>query len=222
LFEWPNEDFAIKQHHLVAAADSEFVLIKSPIIPVEIRANYLSYTQIDNSPYSDYIIIFVIRNPYNVFTSLIKDGVNPLNTLQPNEGAHYHVQLGEYIAAAKFFLEAQEKNYPNVHAIKYEDFFPNNFEKLKLLMDTIGLKYSEDIFTNRSKKYIHSTSVDYDNINPEEIAYGKNRLSLRTWQINQPFQNMNSEVNIPEELSKQLSESEIIKKLGYSDPRITG
>jgi hypothetical protein len=33
---------------------------------------------------------------------------------------------------------------------------------------------------------------------------------------------MNSEVDIPEELNKILSESEIIKKLGYSDPRITG
>jgi hypothetical protein len=32
---------------------------------------------------------------------------------------------------------------------------------------------------------------------------------------------MNGEVDIPEELNKILTESDIIKKLGYTDPRIT-
>jgi hypothetical protein len=32
---------------------------------------------------------------------------------------------------------------------------------------------------------------------------------------------MNGEVDIPKELNKILTESDIIKKLGYTDPRIT-
>ena len=32
---------------------------------------------------------------------------------------------------------------------------------------------------------------------------------------------MNSDVDIPEELNKILSESDIVKQLGYTDPRIT-
>jgi hypothetical protein len=44
-------------------------------------------------------------------------------------------------------------------------------------------------------------------------------LELRTWQINQPFQNMNGDVNIPDELSDILENSPIIKQLGYTDPR---
>jgi hypothetical protein len=126
------------------------------------------------------------------------------------------------MVAAEFFLQSIENNYPNIYAIKYEDFFPNDFQKLRELMDTIGLEYTNDIFTQRSKNYIHVPHIDYKNIESNEVSYQKNRLELRTWQINQPFQNMNSEVNIPDELHKILSESEIIKKLGYSDPRITG
>jgi hypothetical protein len=61
--------------------------------------------------------------------------------------------------------------------------------------------------------------VNYDNIDSTNVSYNKNRLEFRTWQINQPFQNMNGEVNIPDELSDILENSPIIKQLGYTDPR---
>jgi hypothetical protein len=89
-------------------------------------------------------------------------------------------------------------------------------------MDVIGLEYTNDIFTNRSKNYIHSRDINYDDIDPNNVSYNIDRLKLRTWQINQPFQNMNSEVNIPDELSNILKNSNIVQELGYSDPRITG
>jgi hypothetical protein len=53
---------------------------------------------------------------------------------------------------------------------------------------------------------------DYDVTQP----YGG---EVRVWQINQPFQNMNGEVDIPDELSDILENSPIIKQLGYTDPR---
>jgi hypothetical protein len=201
--------------------DKKFIIVKNPILPIDIRAGGVPFTRYVASNYYDYTIIFVIRNPWNVFTSIIKDGGNPLNNLEPNQGPQYHIKVQEYMVAAEFFLQSIENNYPNIHAIKYEDFFPNDFQKLRELMDTIGLDYTNDIFTSRSKNYKHVPHIDYKNIESNEVSYQKNRLELRTWQINQPFQNMNSEVNIPEELNKILSESEIVKKLGYSDPRIT-
>ena len=63
------------------------------------------------------------------------------------------------------FLDAQNKElYPNLYSIKYEDFFPNNYEKLRHLADEIGLEYAEDIFCTRSKAYLHWRNIDYNNI----------------------------------------------------------
>ena len=78
LYECPYEYFSITYVDLENSGDKEFVLKKTPILPVEIRANTLERTQL-GFEYGDYILIFVIRNPWNVFTSIIKQGVNPLN-----------------------------------------------------------------------------------------------------------------------------------------------
>jgi hypothetical protein len=201
------------------SADNQYILVKNPILPIDIRAGGVPFTRHIDSRYYDYSIIFVIRNPWNVFTSIIKDGGNPLNNLEPNQGPQYHIKVQEYMVAAEFFLQSIENNYPNIHAIKYEDFFPNNYLKFRELLNTIGLEYTDDIFINRTKNYIHMPGINYDSIDANNISYGKNRLELRTWQINQPFQNMNGEVNIPDELSDILENSPIIKQLGYTDPR---
>jgi len=221
LYECPYEWFTITNDDINNSNNKEFILKKTPIIPVEIRANGLAYTRVSGTEYSDYILIFVIRNPYNVMSSLIKSGHNPLNKLGPNEGIDYHHSVGEYLAAAKFFKEAKDGNYKNVYSIRYEDFFPNDFEKLKELMDKIGVEYTNDVFLNRSKDYKIVSGINLDKIDTNEINQ-KNKAIYRTWQINQPFQNMNGEVNIPDELSDILKNSNIIQELGYSDPRVTG
>lgn len=221
VFEVIKEYFSVRPDDILASGEKEFVLVKSPIIPIEIRANKLIRVTLPNTEYSDYIIIFVIRNPWNVFTSIIKDGKNPLNKLQPNEGPEYHIKLDEYIAAANFFIEARNANYKNVYAIKYEDFFEDDNKKLFELMDRIGLSYSDDIFKTKTKDYIHSPDIAYKNIDASSVSYSKNRLEMRTWQINQEFKNMNGEVDIPDELDKLLKESPIVQELGYTDPRLT-
>jgi hypothetical protein len=174
-----------------------------------------------DSIYQDYIIILVNRNPWHVFTSVIKSGVNPLNGLPPNSGnPAYHGKWEEYEAASIHFLDAQTKElYPNLYSIKYEDFFVNDYEKLRVLFDEIGFKYNSDIFYNRSKDYIHWNGTQYENIDEANVSYETNRYEYRTWQINQPFQNMNGDVDIPDELSDILENSPIIKQLGYTDPR---
>ena len=219
VYEYPYESPIISNDYLIG--DKEFALVKYPILPIDIRANHLMKVTRD-SIYQDYIIIFVNRNPWNVFTSVIKSGSNPLNGLPPNSNSEYHIKVEEYIAASEHFLSAKNKElYPNLYSIKYEDFFPNNYEKLRNLFDEIGLEYTEDIFYNRSKDYIHWRDINYNNIDENNVSYQKDRYEYRTWQINQPFQNMNSEVNIPDELSDILKNSNIIQELGYSDPRIT-
>jgi hypothetical protein len=220
VFEWPYEAPIVNHNMLNAAGDAEFILVKYPMLPIEIRANHLLKVTRD-SIYQDYIIIFVNRNPWNVFTSVIKSGVNPLNGLPPNSGnPAYHGKWEEYEAASIHFLDAQTKElYPNLYSIKYEDFFVNDYEKLRVLFDEIGFKYDSDIFYNRSKDYIHWNGTEYENIDEANVSYETNRYEYRTWQINQPFQNMNGEVDIPDELSDILENSPIITQLGYTDPR---
>ena len=90
LYECPFEYFSINQNDILDSGDKEFVLKKTPILPIDIRANHLMKVTRD-SIYQDYIIIFVNRNPWNVFTSVIKLGSNPLNGLPPNSNTEYLV-----------------------------------------------------------------------------------------------------------------------------------
>jgi hypothetical protein len=221
LHEVPFETAFVRPEDIHYSGDKENILIKYPMLPIDIRAGGIAYTRHPDSRYYEYTIIMVIRNPWNVYTGMVKAGSNPLNNLTVDGGnSEYHSKVEEYEVAAELFMQARDNNFPNIHAIRYEDFFPNNFQKLRELMDTLNLEYTEEIFTNRTKDYIHWPGKEYANIKDGE-DYQSDRYAYRTWQINQPFQNMNSVVNIPEELNKILSESEIIKKLGYSDPRIT-
>lgn len=221
VYEHPYESPIVNVDILNASGEKEFVLVKYPILPIEIRANHLLHVTA-NTIYKDYIIIFVIRNPWNTYTSVVKSGCNPLNQLPPNSGnPDYHSKWEEFEVAAKYFLDSQNKDlYPNLYSIKYEDFFPNNFEKIKKLFCDIGLTFDKSIFETRSKDYVHWRGKNYQQIDSSNVSYSKDRYEYRTWQINQPFQNMNSEVDIPEELNKILSESPIIKELGYTDPRL--
>lgn len=221
LYECINEESFVREHHIALEKGKEFSLVKTPILPIDIRAGGVHFTRVPESRYYEYIIIMVIRNPWNVFTSIIKDGKNPLNTFHIDQSSEYHIRVTEYEVAGKFFLDSIKDDLEDIHCIKYEDFFDNENKKLFELMDKIGLEYSPDIFQTKTKDYIHTTHIDYKNIDGTNVSYEKNRLELRTWQINQSFQNMNSEVDIPEELNKVLSESPIVKQLGYTDPRIT-
>jgi hypothetical protein len=217
----PFETPFVRPEDIHYSGDRENILIKYPMLPVDIRAGGIAYTRHPDSRYYEYTIIMVIRNPWNVYTGMIKAGSNPMNNLTVDGGnSEYHSKVEEYEVAAELFRQARDNNYPNIYAIRYEDFFPNNFEKLRELMDKLNLQYTEELFTNRTKDYIHWPGKEYANIKNNE-DYQSDRYAYRTWQINQPFQNMNSEVNIPDELSDILKNSNIVQELGYSDPRIT-
>lgn len=193
------------------SGDKPFILVKSPVLPLEIRKNGIGCQF-----YKNYKIILVIRNPWYLFTSLIKRGFNPLSGCKNHLDFNYFHTIEEYFVACKIFIDAQKNNYPNVYTIKYEDFFQNNFDNIKKIMEDIGLEFTNDIFEKKTKNYSIDPRVEIPKEKPKDLS--QNRL-YRNWQINQPFQNMNGEVDIPDELSDMLENSPIIKELGYTDPR---
>jgi hypothetical protein len=191
----------------------DFYIWKHPFLHTEFRNHTFSIKP--QTKHADTIIIPIIRNPWNVFSSLYKRGTQSGEfSIYNNKQGH---SLSYYNNAASVILDAMENNYKDVYPIKYEDMFDNNFQALKIIFDKIGLEYDDSLFEANIK--IHSQAKakyieDYDKT-------GKYDSEYRTWQINQPFKNMNSSIILPDDFSKMLENSEIIQKLGYSDPRIT-
>jgi len=197
--------------HFSENGNYDFYVWKHPYLNAEFRNN--SFSIKPTSSLKDAYIIPIIRNPWNVFTSLHRRGTdnNEFNVLDNRQGH----SPSYYLNAAHVILDAFEKKYEKVYPIKYEEMFDNDFEKLREIFDSIGLEYDDSLFYSRTKIYKHNSIPfveDYDVTQP----YGG---EVRAWQINQPFQNMNGEVNIPDELSDILENSPIIKQLGYTDPR---
>jgi len=217
LHEVVNECDYVHTRLLSDAGDKEFVLVKSPVLPLEIRKHKLNFNVYsENSKYYSYSIIITNRNPWNLFTSIIKRGYDPLSGCTNHLDAKYYHTIEEYLVMCEVFLDALENKYPNVYPIKYEDFFNNDGEPIKNIMSSIGLVYRDDIFQSKTKQYKIDSRVPIPSEKPMDVT---NNELYRNWQINQPFQNMNSEVDIPDELSDILENSPIIKQLGYTDPR---
>ena len=219
LHEVINECDHVHPRLISDSGDKEFILVKSPVLPLEIRKHKLNFNvYVPESVYYGYSIILVNRNPWNLFTSIIKRGYDPLSGCKDHMNPKYYHTIEEYLIMCNMFLDALENQYPNVYPIKYEDFFNNDGQSIKDIMSSIGLIYDDNIFKTKTKEYKIDGRLHVPTEKPSDITF--NEL-YRNWQVNQPFQNMNGEVDIPEELNKILTESDIIKKLGYSDPRIT-
>lgn len=222
VYEIVDEGFEIRQHHMGWSGDKEFVLIKTPVMPLEIRVHGVRFltTNHPESIYKDYSIVFIQRNPWNVFSSTIKAGFDPFAIIPNHHQVEHHFTINEYFVSVERFLEAKNGKFPNIYAIRYEDLFVDNYKQIKDIMDSIGLDYNSEIFDTKTKDYQFRTDLDVNTINekPETYELGK----VRTWQINQPFRNMNTnDINIPDELDKLLKESPLVREMGYTDPRIT-
>jgi hypothetical protein len=177
------------------------IIIKDPFI----RDYYFT------SDYDDYIKIFLIRNPYHVFSSLNK-------RFKSYKIPSNH-SINEWEKVACKFISMRDRiiksrDYDNFYCIRYEDLFKNNFKSICNILDNIGLRYDYTIFNN----------IDRDNrAGHFEIRYirgkppNKNHDSYRTWQINQPFQNMNTpdKIDLTDIQIKTLESSIIAKKLKY-------
>ena len=191
----------------------DFYVWKHPFLDVPFRNHTFAIKP--ESKYADTIIIPIIRNPWNIFSSLHKRGT------QSNEFSIYDSRQGHslpwYENTCEVIFDAFQKNYKDVYPIKYEEMFDNNFEKLRNIFDSIGLQYDDDIFEKRTKEFSHGDAKYVEDYNKN----GKYDGGLRAWQINQPFKNMNSNIILPDDFSQMLANSPSIQKLGYCDPRIT-
>jgi predicted O-methyltransferase YrrM len=147
----------------------KFVLAKTPYLEDKI------FTE----KYDKYIKIVIARNPCYTYSSLNKRYNYKIPDRLNIENAYVN-----FLEKVDYLIDKKEKN---TYVVFYEDLFDNNFQKLKEILDTIGLKYTEQIFDN--SKYRNYITND-KNI-PKSPPLRNDHDSFRTYQINQPLKNLN-------------------------------
>ena len=157
--------------------------------------------------YKDYIIIFIIRNPLFVFSSLNKR----FNYKIPNNHS-----FNEYVNTLTKFIKYKNIQKKNLYTIKYEDLFKNNYKELKKILNDIGFQYDNTIFDNsKYNNYIcNSKTKKKDKIpykKPKDINHG----TYRSWQINQPFifNNDISKINLKKKQYEEIINNPYVLKL---------
>ena len=159
--------------------------------------------------YKDYIRIFIIRNPLYVFSSL-------------NKRFKYNIpddhSIATYIDTIAKFIRCKNSRIKNLYTIRYEDFFDNNYRKLKNILDTIGLKYTDEIFDNSGYHNRILSDVKLLDHKPKNTQHGE----YRTWQINQPFISNNdiSKLDLTEKQKNELLNNDKVLTI-YPDIKST-
>jgi len=152
--------------------------------------------------YDDYIKIFIIRNPLFVFSSLNKRFLNKIP---------FGHSIDRYIQTVKLFITYINNLPANTYLIRYEDLFEKNYQNIRNILDSIGLKYTDKIFDNG--KYINKiiTGTELLNNKPEN----KDHERFRTWQINQPFvsNNDNTQIYLSKVQIKKIVNTNEIKEI---------
>jgi hypothetical protein len=156
--------------------------------------------------YSDYIKIFIIRNPLYVFSSLNRRFKS--NKLNGNHSIDTYINT-----VAQFNNLTKTKNIDNLFLIKYEDIFENNYKNIKYIFNEIGLNYNDEIFDN--SKYINKVQSGSHLTIPPHMPSDDNHIEYRLFQINKEFKNNNDDdkINLTTEQYQILKLK--IKKINY-------
>lgn len=165
----------------------------------------------EQKEYSDWYIILVIRDPRYVFTS-IEDRMRKNTYSSEFRDAHTPVVFER--VCVSFIRHATHPSH--IHTIRYEDFFPSSFQRIRALLDDIGLPYPDTIFQTET----YSTPS-----HRKPHANEMNHAMLRAAQINKPFvyADESRAVNLSESTRLFIDESQIIQSVypvTYTPPRI--
>ena len=188
----------------------KFYIWKHPLLHKKFRGSD-GYAAKNNIPlFSNTDIVSIIRNPYYVLSSFLgKRAANPYSSPKHTFDA--------YIEAATKWLDARDNQYDGIYTIRYEDMFLDDYKALWDIANSIGLEFPIKNFDEKTQTYVMN-GKQYFETEPEDGFEG---AEYRIWQMNQEFKNMNNpdKLNLPENIEKLLDESNIVKQLGYSNPK---
>lgn len=138
--------------------------------------------------FKDYYKIFVVRNPVWVYSSLNKrfDITNTFS--EKYKELETQASLRKWSDTARLFNWFRKGNQYNIITIKYEEFFENDFQNIKNILDKIRFEYTDDIFDNSKYKNYSVEGVEIPSTMPKNVDHA----DYRTWQINQKIENLNT------------------------------
>jgi len=177
---------------MIQDAQNKHVLIKHPF----------SLTTFFLPEYDDYVKIWIIRNPYYIYSSINKRFKNKIPE---------NHNITRCLNTIYNFMYFKNINKPkNTFYIKYEEMFDNNFLIIRNMLDTLGISYNNDIFINKEDNVYKQIPSDSDYLNKE----------YRKWQVQQTYEY--KDVNRPVYLTKTqidiLDNSPYMKNIGYTRP----
>ena len=177
------QEFDIKSHSNIFFDRSKCVryVVKTPFLPEELLDS--SFCPDRCRKYSAFEIVFILRDPRYVFTSIKKRGLDPINT--------YLHTFDDFNRAAEVFLRLRAQPIRHIHTITYEELFDES-EWHKLL-------HSLDLTINQAGSRRYSVGVGGALSQSEPPRFGKNHGIFREWQINQPFCNHNTDIDLTED-----------------------
>ena len=172
------EEIVSETDKIEKESEKEFVLCKWPSADIKFFGEL----------YEDYTKIFIIRNPLWVFSSL-----NLRHQSTHVIDYKFPSTVYDYVETAKKFIYFRENPVDNIYTIKYEEIFENNHEKLKNILDSIGLRYDDSIFDNtKFQNRITNGPISITKSKPSITDH----LRYRTYQINQPLSSLNDPAKI--------------------------
>ena len=169
VYEIIDETDIIEDSDIKKAGDKKFILCKYP------QSKDIFFSDF----YDDYIKIFIIRNPLWVYSSLNK---------RTNYNITNYHSIDKFISVCSLYNYHKANTKENLHLIRYEDIFNNNYDELKSILNNIGFEYDDSIFNNElfvNKSHSHITEI------PKTEVDNKDHDRYRTYQINQPFRKNN-------------------------------
>ena len=221
VYEVPQETQHKDEHvQKMKELGKEHLVIKTPRLTVIPELNsavklhcFSDHTYPTPNPYKDYVVILIIRDPRYVVSSF-----NRRTEKKPGLSDRW---LREYEKMASIYYSLKVNPAQNVYCIQYEKMFDDNFRRLRYILDDIGLSYTDAIFDNTQFTNSISATPRENIAVPENIAdhtqQGDQFLEYRTWQINQPFQNMNdpTKLNVTVKQEAFITGSKVFAKLRY-------
>ena len=187
--------------------EHEAIGVKSPFTPQNITS------------YKNFKIVFVLKNPYDVYGSYRK---------RFKVESHYthayasRYGIDSYVSLANIWLNIRHNNetYPNIYTIKYEEMFEDDYAKVKDLVAWLGFEWNNNIINSERvaghQNWNNKPVPQVDN--PDVLKNtGADNVPLRYWQINQPFQDMTGQSKhyIFKNTKDRLDTLPILKVLNY-------
>lgn len=179
------------------------ILLRLPQVKMEFLQPSEEYSSSNN-----FIKIFIIRNPYYAIASRINRSGGIYENVAETHKIEALAQTHELFYQCIQKREWNEK-VNKIYCLQYEDLFLNNHDCIRHILDCEEIPYTNDIFHPNQNEIINlfPKFAQYENLNPKEPPPETQHEAYRTWQLNQPFQNMND--------TKKLSSYSVFEKLGY-------